>query len=98
MDRREAGRRRFDIIGTRDYYNHRLRMNLPLIISIAQLTVVVLLIGAVLLQQKGVGLGSSFGGGDSVFTTRRGPEKIIFNATIVLSTLFIGLGIASFLI
>lgn len=73
-------------------------MDVSLIISITQLVVVVLLIGAVLLQQKGVGLGSSFGGGDSVFTTRRGPEKVIFNATIVLSTLFIGLGLASFLI
>lgn len=73
-------------------------MNLPLILSIAQITVVVLLVTAVLLQQKGVGLGSSFGGGDSVFTTRRGPEKVIFNASIVLSTLFLGLGIAAFLI
>ncbi|MFA6474971.1 MAG: preprotein translocase subunit SecG [Patescibacteria group bacterium] len=73
-------------------------MNLALILSIAQVIVVVMLVAAVLLQQKGVGLGSSFGGGDSVFTTRRGPEKVIFNATIVLSSLFLGLGIAAFLL
>ena len=73
-------------------------MNLSLAISIAQLVVVILLITAVLLQQKGVGLGSSFGGGDSVFTTRRGPEKVIFNTTIILSILFLGLGIAAFLV
>ena len=73
-------------------------MDLQTILSIAQIIVVVFLVATVLLQQKGVGLGSSFGGGDSVFTTRRGPEKIIFNSTIVLSILFLGLSIASFLV
>ena len=73
-------------------------MNVSLILSIAQIVVVALLIACVLLQQKGVGLGSSFGGGDSVFTTRRGPEKVVYNATIVLSALFLGLSIAAFLL
>lgn len=65
--------------------------------SIAQIVVVVLLVATILLQQKGVGLGSSFGGGDSVFTTRRGPEKVIFNSTIILSILFLGLSLAPLL-
>lgn len=73
-------------------------MNLSLAINIVQIVVVGLLITTVLLQQKGVGLGSSFGGGDSVFTTRRGPEKFIFYATIVLSSLFLGLGLIAFMI
>jgi len=73
-------------------------MKLSLAINIVQIVVVGLLITTVLLQQKGVGLGSSFGGGDSVFTTRRGPEKFIFYATIVLSSLFLGLGLISFMI
>lgn len=73
-------------------------MDLSLILSISQIVTVVLLITCVLLQQKGVGLGSSFGGGDSVFTTRRGPEKVVYNATIVLSALFLGLSIAAFLL
>jgi len=73
-------------------------MDLQTILSIAQIIVVVFLVTTVLLQQKGVGLGSSFGGGDSVFTTRRGPEKVIFNSTIVFSILFLGLSIASFLV
>ena len=73
-------------------------MNVSLILSISQIVVVVLLIACILLQQKGVGLGSSFGGGDSVFTTRRGPEKVVYNATIVLSALFLGLSIAAFLL
>lgn len=70
-------------------------MTATLIVTIAQVVVVVLLITVILLQQKGVGLGSSFGGGDSVYTTRRGPEKFIFISSIVLTTLFLGLGIAS---
>lgn len=73
-------------------------MDIQTILSIAQIAVVVFMIATILLQQKGVGLGSSFGGGDSVFTTRRGPEKVIFNSTIVLSILFLGLSIASFLV
>lgn len=73
-------------------------MDLSLILSVSQIIVVLLLIATILLQQKGVGLGSSFGGGDSVFTTRRGPEKIVFNATIILSALFLGLSIAAFLL
>ncbi len=73
-------------------------MDLSLILSVSQIVVVLMLIATILLQQKGVGLGSSFGGGDSVFTTRRGPEKIVFNATIILSALFLGLSIAAFLL
>lgn len=73
-------------------------MNIGNIISIVQIVVVILMIITILLQQKGVGLGSSFGGGDSVFTTRRGPEKFIFYSTIVLASIFLSLGLAAFLI
>lgn len=73
-------------------------MDIKLVITILQFIVVPLLITTILLQQKGVGLGSAFGGGDSVYTTRRGPEKVIFNSSIILSVLFLALGIASFLI
>lgn len=73
-------------------------MNIHTIIPIVQIVVVILMITTILLQQKGVGLGSSFGGGDSVFTTRRGPEKFIFYSTIVLASIFLSLGLAAFLI
>ncbi|MBI2415974.1 MAG: preprotein translocase subunit SecG [Candidatus Kerfeldbacteria bacterium] len=71
-------------------------MDVKTIISVVQIIVVGLLITTVLLQQKGVGLSSSFGGGDSVYTTRRGPEKFIFYSSIVLSGLFLSLGLAAF--
>ncbi len=55
-----------------------------------QLTLSILLIIVILLQQTGAGLGGAFGGSDSSsgFHTRRGAEKILFNATIVIALLF----------
>lgn len=64
---------------------------MKLLLDIVQIVIGVLLIGSILLQQKGGGLGSAFGGGDSVTTTRRGAEKGIFTISIVLSVLFLGL-------
>lgn len=46
------------------------------------------LIGLILLQSSKGGLGSAFGGGES-FRTKRGAEKVVFNATIVLALLFL---------
>ena len=51
----------------------------------------VLLVVAVLLQQRGAGLSGTFGGdGSGAYHTKRGLEKTIFFATIVLAVLFIG--------
>jgi preprotein translocase subunit SecG len=47
------------------------------------------LIVSVILQSKGVGLGSLTGADSGVFTARRGIEKTLFNITIGLSVLFI---------
>ncbi len=69
-----------------------------LFLSIAQIVVVILLIISILMQQKGSGLGSAFGGGDNVYATKRGAEKFIFYSTIVLSVLFLGLALANFLL
>lgn len=61
------------------------------ILSYVQIVVSLLLIGAILLQQRGGGLGGAFGGGvgGSFYQTRRGVEKLVFRATIVLSSLFL---------
>lgn len=49
-----------------------------------------LLVSGVLIQQSGAGLGGAFGDNfSSAFHTRRGPEKIIFNGTIVIAVLFV---------
>jgi preprotein translocase subunit SecG len=61
-----------------------------------QVTSSLLLIAAILVQNKGVGLGGVFGGGDSnVYRTRRGAEKAIFRATIILAAIFLLTGLAS---
>ena len=45
---------------------------------------------AILVQSKGVGLSETFGGGEgNVYTTKRGAEKFLFVATIVLSILLV---------
>lgn len=56
-----------------------------------QIVLSVLLIGGVLLQQSEAGLGSGFGGGDgfsSGYHTKRGAERTIFIATIIVAVLF----------
>jgi preprotein translocase subunit SecG len=67
-------------------------------LDIGMIVLAVMLITAILLQQRGSGLGGVFGGEGNVFQTRRGVEKILFIFTIVVAVLFFGLGVASLLI
>lgn len=67
-------------------------------ITIAQTSFAALLIIAVLLQQRGSGLSGTFGGEGSTYSTRRGAEKIIFVATIILAILFVGVSIVRLLV
>lgn len=50
----------------------------------------VLVIALILLQKSEAGLGSSFGGsgGSSAFHTKRGAERFLFIATIIVGILF----------
>lgn len=59
------------------------------IISVSQIILGIILIGLILLQVKGTGLGSAFGGEISFYQTRRGVEKILFYLTIIVSFLFL---------
>jgi protein translocase SecG subunit len=61
-------------------------------LPIAQIIVSIFLILFILLQQRGGALGSIFGEG-GFYIKRRGVEKKIFWATIILGTLFIILAI-----
>ena len=65
------------------------------IFSIIQLVSAVLLIGAILIQSRGAGLGGVFGGEGGVYRTKRGAEKIIFIATIVLAVIFLGITVVN---
>jgi len=67
-------------------------------ITIIQIVSAVLLIVAILLQQRGVGLGAAFGGEGSIYRTKRGVEKGIFIATIILAILFFASALAGFIL
>ena len=58
-------------------------------LNVAQIILAIALILAVLLQVKGGGLGGIFGQPDSVFRTKRGMEKTLFQLTVALVVLFI---------
>jgi preprotein translocase subunit SecG len=59
-------------------------------IQVIQIILCIAVMVFILLQARGAGLGSAFGGtsAGSVFKTRRGVERLIFNITIVFVVLF----------
>jgi len=67
-------------------------------LQIVQIIVAATLITLILLQAKGTGLGSVFGGDSPVYRSRRGVEKTLFNATIGLSVLFFLVAIVNVII
>ena len=64
-------------------------------INIANLVVSIALILIILLQVKGGGLGGIFGSPDSVYRTKRGLEKTLFQLTVALTVLFIAISLVS---
>ena len=62
-----------------------LRSSLPYF----EVGVAILFIITVLMQQKGTGLSSAFGGEGNIYRTKRGLERILFISTIILATLFL---------
>ncbi len=58
-------------------------------LPIAQIIIAVALIVLILFQQRGTALGSAFGQEGGFYATRRGIQKQMFWATVVLGALFI---------
>ena len=69
------------------------------IFTVAQTVVALMLIAVILLQHKSAGTGGIFGGGsgETFRTEKRGLEKKLFQATVILAVLFIGLSLANIL-
>lgn len=67
-------------------------------ITIAQLAVAILLTVSILLQNRGSGLSSAFGGDFGGYYTKRGMEKFLFYLSMVLGAVFIVLAIANIVI
>jgi preprotein translocase subunit SecG len=77
------------------FKNHSGVRGMEAALQIASILVSVLLIILILLQVKGGGLSNLLGGdaGGGITRTRRGLEKTLFQITIVMAALFIGISI-----
>lgn len=64
-----------------------------MLLNLIQIISAIILIAAILLQNKGTGLGAAFGGGGNVYRTKRGAEKILFWGTIALAMVFFGVSV-----
>jgi protein translocase SecG subunit len=68
------------------------------ILGIIDLIVAVLLIVSVLMQSRGTSVGIAFGGGGESFRSKKGIEKFLFYATIILGALFAAISILKLVI
>ena len=66
------------------------------VLLLGQIVVSISLMASILLQSRGAGLGATFGGDSSVYRSRRGIEKRLFQFTVILAVLFVIFSIASF--
>ena len=64
-------------------------MSLDTILPYVTLGSAILMIVAILLQQRGASLGAGFGSSGELFTTRRGFDKNLFDVTIVFAVVFV---------
>lgn len=64
-------------------------MTIDGILQIATVGSGVLMMVSILLQQRGASLGAGFGSSGELYTTRRGLDKNLFEATIILAVIFV---------
>jgi preprotein translocase subunit SecG len=67
------------------------------LLAIGLILVAVALVVAILLQARGTGLSSTFGGDSAVYRSRRGVERRLWQFTIVLAVLFVLFSLVAFL-
>jgi len=59
------------------------------LLQIAQIIIAVAVAASILLQARGTGLSSTFGGESTAYRSRRGLERVLFRLTIILATVFV---------
>jgi len=64
-------------------------MTIDSILQIIMVGSAVLMLIAILLQQRGATLGAGFGSSGELYTTRRGVDKNLFEVTVVLAVIFV---------
>jgi preprotein translocase subunit SecG len=65
-------------------------------LKISQVVVAILLMAAILMQNRGAGVGGILGGSGGVYLTKRGIEKKLHILTIILAALFILVSLGTF--
>ena len=69
-----------------------------MVLNVIEIVLAVLLIAGILLQARGSGLGAAFGGDSNVYRTRRGIEKRLHTATVIIAIAFFGVALANALV
>lgn len=64
-------------------------MDINTILPVITVLSAVLMIIAILLQQRGASLGAGFGGSSELYTTRRGFDKNLFDVTVIFAVIFV---------
>lgn len=59
------------------------------IFQVITVVTAVIMILFILLQARGASLGAGFGSSGELFTTRRGTDKSLYEATIVVAVIFV---------
>ena len=68
-------------------------------VQIIQIIISIALVAVILAQAKGQGgLGGIFGGDSTVYRTRRGVERTLFNVTVGLAVTFFAISLVSVLV
>ena len=70
---------------------------MALLIKVVHIVSAILLLIAIVTQQRGAGLSATFGGtgGGGFQVTKRGPEKFLFYFTVVVAILFVATAVLS---
>lgn len=63
------------------------------ILNIVEFFLAALLVAVILLQQKGTGLSGVFGGSSNIYSTKRGVDRILHLATIIIAVIFFSLSL-----
>jgi protein translocase SecG subunit len=67
-----------------------------MLLTAIQIIVCLILISLILLQAKGTGLGSTFGGQSQAYHSKRGVEKVVFYSTIITGIIFVIISLLNF--
>lgn len=73
-------------------------MEIETILQIITIASAVLMVIAILLQQRGASLGAGFGSSGELYTSRRGLDRSLYRATVVLAFIFVGSILAALLL